>query len=171
MRKIIIMAALAATFISSAQADEMSNYVPDAKLVGKGEYHKLVWDVYTAKLYAPGGVYEKGQPLALSLSYHMEIDGSDIAEKSIEEMQKQAPLDPKQQLEWQALMEKIFPDVNDTTVLTGILTKDGKTIFLHNGKFAGKIDDKEFGRRFFDIWLGAKTSDNKLTQQLLGNEK
>ena len=65
-------------------------------------------------------------------------------------------------------MAAIFPDVTAGTCLTGVYDAHGATVFYLSGKMIGHIDDPEFGKRFFAIWLGDKTSQPALRAQLLG---
>jgi hypothetical protein len=40
--------------------------------------------------------------------------------------------------------------------------------FFRNGTPIGDIDDREFARAFFAIWLDPRTSEPELRKQLLG---
>ncbi len=153
---------------ANINSDYIKKYIPNAKMVGKGELSFLVWDVYKISLYAPSENYVVGEPMALQLKYSMKLYGKDIADRSIIEMKNQGFKDYKKLSKWKDEMRKIFPNVENGTVLTGILTNNGTTLFYKNGKNIGQVLDKEFGKRFFDIWLGEKTSAPKLRKNLLG---
>lgn len=170
MRKIFQTACiLGALMASPAYAfDYIDSHVPNAEKVGEGRLTYFIWNVYDAELYAPDGKWEKDKPFALRLSYLMNLDGGDIADRSIEEIRKQGFDDEEKLKMWHTQMKRIFPDVNETTTLTGIYKANGETAFYENGYGLGRISDPEFGRYFFDIWLGEQTSAPKLTQQLLG---
>ena len=158
MRKIFIMAALLLLPISANAADY--------KNVGKAEYYKLLWHVYTIELSTPDGTYKEGLPLRLTLTYHMELSGKDIAARSAEEIRKEGFANEAKLKQWQAEMEKIFPDVKDGTTLTGIYEANGETVFISGGKNIGTIKDKEFGVKFFGIWLSPNSSDPEMTKKL-----
>jgi len=70
--------------------------------------------------------------------------------------------------QWRSKMEAIFPNVSPRTTITGIRDVKGRTVFLKNGRKIGIIDDSEFTDRFFAIWLGANSSNQKLRRQLIG---
>jgi len=145
------------------------NYVPNAKLVGKGMFSYYFWDVYTGELYAPEGEYANQPPFALKLTYQRDLEGKKIAQRSIDEMKKQGDLSADDSDKWLSLMNSIFPDVSEGDVITGIATKDGTSVFYVNGEKADEIEDKAFTQRFFDIWLSDKTSEPKFRKKLLGN--
>ena len=63
---------------------------------------------------------------------------------------------------------KIFPDVKKGTVLYGVKTIHSTTQFYQNDVFLGEVKDIQFTQRFFNIWLGEKTSEPKMRQTLLG---
>lgn len=154
---------------SHAYANHVVNqHMPDAKKVGEGRFSFVFWDVYDATLYAPNGKWSPERPYALSIRYFREINGADIADRSIEEIKKQGFSDVKSLEDWHKQMLAIFPDVKDGTELTALFTSNKKTTFYHNGKLIAVIKDPLFGKYFFDIWLSDKTSEPALRKALLG---
>jgi len=156
----------------AAAITEVPNYVkdhlPNAQLVGKGRLIYFIWDVYDARLFAPNGVYENGQPFALKLTYLRDFKGHKIAEKSVEEMADQGFEDEDKLSEWLALMTDLFPDVQENDSLTGVRLADGRSVFYHNAEKLQTVDDTFFTEKFFDIWVSPKTSEPALRQQLVG---
>ena len=151
-----------------AETKSVLQHVPDAQKVGAGRFSVLLWDVYDATLYAPDKRYDAVQPYALKLVYLLELNGADIAERSIEEMRKQGFKDDAKLSKWQKAMEKLFPDVKEGSVLTGIRDANGDALFYFDEAFIGSIKDKAFTERFFAIWLAKNTSEPALRKQLLG---
>ena len=142
--------------------------IPNAELVGEGRLKYLFWSVFDASLYAPGGTWSKDSPFALSLSYLRDLKGASIVDASIDEMRKQGMSDETTLKRWRDAMAEIFLDVDDQTTLTGIVNEDGHAVFYRNGNPAGVIRDAAFSQRFFDIWLGEKTSNPELRAKLIG---
>ena len=175
MRKILFIALAILLFAPFANAnndsDIIKKYIPTFYKVGEGNFNFLLWPAYKATLYAPNGKYISEKPTALRLEYLRDIDGSDITEKTISEIKKQGFNNEQKISRWQSELDKIFPDVEKGTVLTGILTDKGSTIFYNGEEKIGEIKDKEFGKRFFDIWLSEKTSEPGLRKDLLGIKK
>jgi hypothetical protein len=143
-------------------------YVPQAGKVGDGVLTYLFWDVYKATLYAPGSAWRPDAPFALTLSYMRDLKGRDIAERTITEIRDQGFADEAKLSDWSARLTALFPDVGDGDSLTAIRDAAGRTLFYGGSKQIGAIDDPAFGRCFFDIWLGEKTSEPKLRRTLLG---
>ncbi|AXT39398.1 hypothetical protein D1814_12285 [Alteromonas sp. BL110] len=150
--------------------ENINEYVPNAKLVGKGMFSYYFWDVYTGELFASGGEYDNQPPFALRLTYQRDLEGKKIAERSIDEMKKQGDIAAEDADKWLSLMERIFPDVSEGDVITGIATKEGTSVFYVNGEKADEISDKTFTQRFFDIWLSDETSEPKFRKKLLGKD-
>ncbi|MCM2344000.1 MAG: chalcone isomerase family protein [Alphaproteobacteria bacterium] len=149
-------------------SDYISAYIPDAKTVGQGRMTFLMWDVYDATLYAQDGTWREGKPLALTLSYLRDLNGEDIARRSIEEMRRQGFNNEIRLATWFGQMKRIFPDVTTGVSLSGVLTPDGVTVFFRDGVEIGRINDPDFGLAFFNIWLSQSTSVPELRAQLLG---
>lgn len=151
-----------------AKPDVMSD---EANIVGKSRLTYMFWDIYDAVLYAPQGNWSEDKPFALELSYLRDLEGEDIAERSVEEMRKQGLQNDEQLAEWQSRMTEIFPDVEEGDSLTGEVNSEGHTQFYFNGEPAGKVEDTAFTRAFFDIWLSEKSSEPEMRKQLLGEQK
>ena len=148
--------------------DIISRHVPNAAKVGEARMTYLFWDVYDAELFAPNGQWSAEVPFALSLTYLRSLDGEAIAERSIEEMQKQGFNDKTKLTQWLDTMRELFPNVQDQHNLIGIQTHNGHASFYHNQTYLGTIADAEFSKQFFAIWLNEKSSEPKLRKQLLG---
>jgi len=174
MRRIVaIFVAMVITLVSfDAQASEyISRYVSDAQKVGEGRLSYLVWDVYDAELYAEQGKFNPDKPYALRLSYLMDIKGYKIADRSAQEMRDQKLANEVQLATWHAQMKKIFPNVQEGSVITGVYANDGSTIFYKDGIRLGRIIDEAFSEAFFGIWLNKQTSSPDLRRKLLGGQK
>lgn len=161
--------ALALLGITPAYAlDHIEKFVPQAEKVGQGRLTYMFWDVYDAALYAPGGAWQEGRPFALQLSYLRELEGKKIADRSVEEMRNQGFNDEVKLATWHAQMKNIFPDVDKGIILTGVHTKTGEAVFYLDKTEIGRINDPEFSKAFFNIWLSEKTSAPDLRRKLLG---
>jgi len=169
MPKVWILVLLAYFATSPLSAGEAARkHVPYAQPVGTGRLSVLFWDVYDATLYAPHGAWKAVPPYALQIDYFRDIEGDDIAERSVDEMRKQGFSNEVKLAEWQTKMAKIFPDVKKGSQLTAVLTKHKSTDFFDGDRAIGSMNDPEFSARFFAIWLSDKTSEPELRRQLLG---
>lgn len=169
MRRRLLMFTLLVLFaVPVFAAEPIQALVPHAKMVGEGRLSVVFWDVYDATLYAPKGKLAESQPYALSIRYLREIEGQDIADRSIEEMQGQGVSDEGRLAAWHSQMKQIFPDVQNGTVLSAVFIPGKKTIFYQGNKRIGIIKDAEFTTRFANIWLGENTSEPGLRRKLLG---
>ncbi len=136
--------------------------------VGEARLTVLFWDVYDARLYAPEGKWSADSSYALSLTYLRDLDGQKIAERSIKEIREQGFADEITLARWYEMLLAILPDVSDQNQIVGYADGDANTLFYLDGQLIGEIREPEFTRAFFDIWLGEKTSQPKLRDQLLG---
>jgi len=153
---------------TSSLSPMIQKYISNPSIVGEGLLTHYIWDVYTARLYAPSGQFNSKKPYALELIYLLNVSGSDITKHSLDEMKKQGLDNPLKIKQWGDDMKGIFPDVKKNDIILGISTKSGYSIFYKNNQRVGIIKDKEFTKRFFDIWLSAETSEPSLRSQLLG---
>lgn len=137
-------------------------------LVGKGVYTVLFWEVYQAELFAESRPWQSNQEYSLTLTYLRNFEGKAIAQRSVEEIRGLGFQDEQKLKSWLEVMLEIFPDVVEGESLTGVRQASGSTAFFKDGEAIGRIEDPEFSRWFFGIWLDENTSAPQLRLQLLG---
>ena len=104
------------------------------------------------------------------MNYHRAFTGAAIAQRSIEEIQRQGELAPAQAQRWHVALATVLPDVQPGERLTG-LYGPGQGMRLWRGQQPlGAIDDAELAQRFFGIWLSPRTSEPDLRRALLSRQ-
>jgi len=149
---------------------ELQQVLPQAQLVGKGRLSVWGFQVYDARLWANPGFRPQGfasDALALELSYLRGFDSQAVAERSISEMRRSAPISDEQADRWMAAMARVLPDVKKGDRVMGVHRPGVGAAFWMNGKPLGEIRDAEFARLFFGIWLAPTTSEPALRTALL----
>jgi hypothetical protein len=141
---------------------------PSLKLQGGGELTFFGFAIYEGWYWSPIRGFSLEHPLALDLHYKRSLDGHAIAARSVDEIAKLGLGTPEQRSRWGDAMRRLFPDVSKGDRLTGVSTPPGNARFFHNGRPIGEIDDREFARAFFGIWLDPRTSRPEYRKQLLG---
>lgn len=167
MHKLFLIIILSFAIPINAFSSETNKPIYGFELVGKGKLKFMFWNIYESQLSAPKGEYKEGGQFSLNIKYLMSFKGEDIAERSILEIKKQGYNNSKQLSKWKNFMKNIFPDVENGSVLEGVFI-DGTTTFYHDDRKIAEITDREFGEKFFDIWLSNKTSQPRLRKKLLG---
>jgi len=138
-----------------------------------GEHRLTYWgfEVYHARLWANSATFSPTdwatQRLVLELRYLRDFQGRDIAQRSIEEIQSQRGLSAEQTTAWRQSLLALMPNVRKGETLTSAYLPESGAQFWHQGQALGVIQDTEFARRFFGIWLSPQSSQPVLRQQLL----
>jgi hypothetical protein len=167
--------ACAATSFAQAQAPtEPAPYVRQAlsspTLSGQGQLRFLGLRIYDARLWV-GPQFDAlaygAHPLALELTYHRAFTGAAIAERSIQEIQKQLALPAEQAARWQQDLTQLLPDVQAGDRLTGLYQPGQGMALWRAGEKLGTLRDPELAQRFFGIWLSPRTSEPRLRDALL----
>lgn len=159
-----------AAFANAKAPHYVQQRLSDAALVGEGRLRVMVWDVYDARLWSQGGIYKEGTPFVLELSYLRAIKGREIADTSAEEIRRQGLKDEIKIAAWHRQLRRMIPNVDNNVTLAGFTNAKGHTVFLRNGVEIGSIEDADFTKYFFNIWLGPKTSQPRLRAQLTGQQ-
>ena len=165
LSQVVLMALLAAPGLVVANTSDLQSQ-------GQGSLRWFGLKIYDAELkVSPGfdtaALFDK--PFALELVYARKLYGKAIAERSLEEMKKVGVGNDQQQQQWLAIMLDAFPDVGANDRLTGVHSPGVGALFYMNGKLIKTINDVEFSKAFFSIWLDAKTSEPDLRRALLGS--
>lgn len=184
----LVLTAPAPAVAQTAQAStaptvppEVAAALPGARLQGSGRLRFLGLRVYDSRLWV--GEQSAGPdwlvPLALEIEYLRALDGAQIAERSLEEMRRQATVAADTGARWLSQMKELFPNVREGDRITGVLVPAGApgaapaaaARFYVNGRLRGEVRDAEFARLFFGIWLAPQTSQPALREQLLGGAR
>jgi Chalcone isomerase-like len=140
------------------------------RAIGQSLFRWWGLEVYRATLFGDTGFdpqrFER-QRFGLELAYLRNFSGRDIAQRSLDEMQGIAPLDPAQARGWLEAMLKAFPDVRTGDRLLGAHDPEQGARFYLNGRLKSAIDDPAFSARFFGIWLSPRTSHPRLREALI----
>lgn len=166
--KLIIGLLTVLSLTLSLRVNAVATYIENPRPVGEARLEVLFWDIYDAKLIAPNGRYSPDKPFALSLTYLREFEGKNIASRSIDEMRDQGMDDEVKLAKWFEKMQQLFPNVDEGHTLTGVVDTNQHSHFYFNDNKVGTIEDPEFTKWFFDIWLSEQTSQPEMRQQLLG---
>lgn len=175
---VITAAALASEPLRTALASStaaaptvVTDQLQPARLVGEGELRFLGFRVYTARLWisTPGRDPDDllKQPMALELRYLRGLLGETIVEGSDKEIARLGFGSPAQRSRWSAQMKQLFPDVREGDRLTGVFDPARGVRFFHNDQPIGAIDDADFGRAFFSIWLDERTQAPSLRTSVM----
>ena len=178
---VMVTATAAAMLATPAQAQaqamappapaELAADMPQARLQGSGRLRFLGLRIYDARLWSgptPVGAEWAAVPLALELEYARGLAGTQIAERSLVEMRRQAEPTPETAARWLAAMKAVFPDVREGDRITGVNVPGLGARFFHNGRLRGEVLDPDFARQFFGIWLSPRSSEPALRAALLG---
>ena len=155
-------------FGASAYATPLSKYMNDPQTVGNARLEVMFWDIYDAELIAESGVFVTGEPFALKLTYLRKFKGEDIASRSVDEMRNLGVDDEIKLAKWFEQMHSIFPDVKSGNSIIGVVDDKQYSNFYFDEMKLGRIDDPEFSKWFFAIWLHEKSSEPKMRKELLG---
>ena len=157
------------------QASALASGAADAPLAGtqlsgSGTLRFLGLEVYQAQLWVRPGfapTHWAQQALALELRYARGFSAHAIAQRSIEEMQRQQSVPAAQAKRWQTELAALLPDVAAGDRLVGVYAPGEGARFVYNDKALGSIDDPLFARLFFGIWLSPQGSEPTLRAALL----
>ena len=170
--------AQAAPASATPAANTSSKYLPPARIsqnnirLGQSTYEWFLIKLYTAELWAPTAVQSMDQlwqtPFALSLTYDISIRPAKLAQVTLEQMEHQAPVAPDVAERWVQQLTKLYPPIAKGTTLIGLYNPAGRMALYCDGKLLGEIQESDFAKRFFEIWLDARSSYPKNRLQLLG---
>ncbi len=143
--------------------------IPNLRARGKALLTFFGFRVYNGTLWTTGGG-GLNAPFALDLQYLRNFEGEALAKRSVDEMRGQGIGTETQYEKWMKDMIRAFPNVKANDRITGVHLPGKGAKFFHNGKLTAEINDTDFARAFFDIWLSPKTSQPAMRSELLGEK-
>lgn len=163
----------AAEFSAPPLPAAVTSLAPNLEVKGGGEMTFMALSVYAAYFHCVDRArcgWSPDLPFALQLVYHRSLVGAKIAERSVEEIAKLGYGTADQRARWGTLMKQIFPDVVDGDCIIGLNLPQSGARYYYNGKPIGEIQDLEFAKAFFGIWLDPRTSEPALRKKLLSEQ-
>lgn len=137
---------------------------------GEGQLRFFGLAIYTARLWAADGfdpTQHAAHPLALELTYARTFSARDIAERSLQEMKRQTPINSAREADWTHKLAAVLPDVKLGDSLLGFHQPGQGALFQSGGRTLGTVDDPVFSALFFGIWLSPATSEPALRTALI----
>lgn len=156
---------------AQALRPELRAELPSGRLQGVAKLNVWGFDIYNASLWTQPGFEPQNfaqHNFALDLAYLRAFESKAIVKRSLDEMKRLGKMTPEQALTWQTTMAVLFPNVKAGDRITGVHRAGTGAAFWLNGKATGEINDVEFARLFFGIWLAEGTSEPAMRQALLG---
>ena len=144
---------------------------------GSGEMRWFGLALYRATLWVAGEPPESSNALnslnslnsstiALQLDYLRDIPRERLVQTSLDEMRRLGA-DEAQLGRWESELRRVFPDVKAGESIVGVHYPGRGAGFFHQGQATGEVNDTEFARRFFAIWLAPESRSPGLRAALL----
>ncbi|HEX8544306.1 MAG TPA: chalcone isomerase family protein [Pseudomonas sp.] len=155
---------------STSLAAGWQEALPNAQVVGSGEFRMYGFRIYTARMWSTDKPLQTDKPFALELTYHRSISREDLVDASIDEIKRTsgAQVSPAQLVIWREQMQRAFVDVQEGTRIVGVNVPGQEARFYVGDTLHQVVRDPAFARAFFDIWLAADSRNSNLREQLLG---
>lgn len=176
MSRLIVALVLACLTQSAVQANtaalpaEVQVRQNELRVLGHGKMRWFGLLLYDAALWVSGGEWQWDRTFALDIRYARAFAGEKLAAASIDEMMRLGYRDKRKLALWRERMLSAFPDVKSGERITGVYRPGVGAEFFHEGRLTASIDDPEFARAFFSIWLDPGTREPKLRAALLGRQ-
>jgi len=172
-KKIATALCITMTLINSANSATWRDELPNATLVGQGEFRWLFFDVYTAKLWSERLPFDSNKPFALELTYHRDISSDQLVESSIDEIKRifGTTYSEEKLTQWKSELATVFPEVHPGQQLIGVYLPNRGCVFFDKNQRVAELNNPELAKAFFAIWLDARSRDKSLRNLLLGAAK
>ena len=166
-RRWLLVLLLAVTLPAAASVPEVLKITDNWQRWGSGEMSWFGHRLYRATLWVGGAAATiDAAPHALTLEYRRAIDRERLVSTSLDEMQRLGASEA-QLLRWGKALRQLFPAVREGETITGVHVPGVGARFYHQSRHLGDIDDADFARFFFAIWLDPRTRASELRTALL----
>ncbi|BCV67588.1 hypothetical protein TUM17387_29470 [Shewanella carassii] len=162
----------------AAQVEPSKAELASFREVGRGEMDWWFMTLYRARLLTPDGSYQPNSfPQQLEIQYYRDIPASRLLETTKHQW-LHLGYDREQISAWLALLEGLWPDVEQGDRLSFVASGPQQGYFLFNDKPLAAIvidesassEHKRFADAFLAIWLSERSSRPQLRAQLIGEQ-
>ena len=167
MKKLLAMLILIPSLTWTSEVEKEVFQSP--KLIGEGTLKVLMWEVYDLRLYTDGTAFSWQDKFMLEFDYSRELKKESVIDASLKEFKLQPNVTDKDIEAWNVYLEQVIQSVQKGTKASIMWVPEGQIVFNYEGSTPSTIENEDFARAFFNIWLGEKTSRPKLRSQLLGD--
>ncbi len=136
--------------------------------LGESKLRVAFWDIYDAELYTTGNAFDQNKPFALKLTYLRDFSKESLVKETKKQLKELNLLNERNNEQWFTRLLEIWVDVEKGDSITLYSNPQREAVFYHNQNYLGKIDDKEFSKRFAAIWLSELTTQPEMRRELLG---
>jgi len=155
-------------FAAPPLPDLVNKEFPGLKELGEGRLRFMMIHVYDSSVWTSSPTaYTPNDIFALEIRYAIGIKGNALTQRSLKEIRGQGYADEAKLRRWEAEMDRVFPELKIGDRLVGVNVPGKAARFYSQEKFLGAIEDPEFARAFFGIWLDEKTSEPALRAKML----
>lgn len=167
---LLLLAVPAAAIVPAELPAAACKLLQTCRLIGQGTLRWWGFHVYDAALWSTTGRWQAQVPYALDIRYARRVTGVQLAETSVDELRRLGIGDEAALTRWGAAMKRLFPDVGPGSRLIGVHVPQRGALFYSATAYLGAIDEPEFARGFFAIWLDPRTQTPDLRAALLGRD-
>lgn len=147
---------------------EVRTLLGTVRPLGHGTLRWFGLRVYDATLWSADSTFAPDRAFALELRYSRDIPRERLLNSTVSEMRRLGQSDDAKVARWRELLVPIFPDVREGDRLVGVHLPGRGAAFFDAQRRIGVVEDAEFARWFFAIWLDAGTREPSLRAALLG---
>ena len=167
MKKLLAILILIPSLSWTSEVDQ--EFFKSPKLIGEGTLKVLMWEVYDLRLFTDGTPFSWSDKFMLEFDYSRELKKESVIDASLKEFKLQPNVTDKDIEAWKVYLEQVIQSVQKGTKASIMWVPEGHIVFNYEGSAPSTIENEDFARAFFNIWLGEKTSRPKLRSQLLGD--
>lgn len=153
-----------ATEIPQAVSKNFKNYF----LIGSSSLNFIGLKVYDIALWAEDKNFSYEKKFAIFIRYNMNFSKEELAQRSIEEIERLHVLSEEERKDYLEQLRKIFNSVKKGDEKVAIFSPTQGVEMFYNNNLSGKITNPRLARLFVDIWLDEKGSYPKVTKEILG---
>lgn len=137
------------------------------QVLGHGLFSWSVFRIYRAALHVSGERFSMKARFILDLNYLRNVSAEQIAQTSVQEMQRLADVSPQTAAKWGRALSQCLPDVGLGDRLLGVFDPGVGVHFFRGEKALGTVEDPDFVPAFAAVWLDERTRAPALRAKLL----
>lgn len=147
---------------------DAARIVAPATLVGQARFTWIGIHIYDATLWSNSATFDWSAPLALQITYAMDIDGDDLLDTTMDEITR-VEGDSADLPQLRAQLAQCMGSVAEGDTYVAASDSDDSLSMWLNGTQTCAVSHPGIKQRFLGIWLADTSRSPRLSQQLRGS--
>jgi hypothetical protein len=149
----------------------IKKYFGNQQPMGQGSVTKLLFTIYQLALWAENNKYDYTNRLAFHAWQEVEVTQQKLKEETLKKIYAYYHVSSEKLAKYESYLSKVYPaKIKPNETWTVVYNPNQSIDFYFNDNLYGRVEDMEFAKQYFEIWMNPNGDFQDLREKLLKNQ-